>query len=101
MSVTTKGRTYDELRAEHRWNVPVRYNIAADVCDKHPRDKLAMVWESFDGSYREFAPSSSTTFTSSGRESSASSNRSSGTRRVISRSSQARSACPSACAASS
>ena len=30
-----------------------RYNLAADVCDKHPRDKPAMVWESFDGSYRE------------------------------------------------
>ena len=32
--------------------MPERYNIAADVCDKHPRDKLAMVWESFDGSTR-------------------------------------------------
>src|SRR5204863_100471 len=27
----------------------------ADACDKHPRDKPAMVWESFDGSYREVA----------------------------------------------
>ena len=27
---------YDELRAAHRWDVPERYNIAADVCDKHP-----------------------------------------------------------------
>ncbi len=35
--------------------MPERYNIAADVCDKHPRDKLAMVWESFDGTYREVA----------------------------------------------
>jgi acetyl-CoA synthetase len=33
--------------------VPVRYNTASDVCDKHPRDKLAMAWESFDGSYRQ------------------------------------------------
>ncbi|HEV7134287.1 MAG TPA: AMP-binding protein [Gaiellaceae bacterium] len=47
--------SYEQLRAEHRWEVPARYNIAADVCDKHPRDKLAMVWESFDGSYRELA----------------------------------------------
>jgi acetyl-CoA synthetase len=45
--------SYEQLRAAHRWNVPARYNIASDVCDKHPRDKLAMVWESFDGSYRE------------------------------------------------
>ena len=36
---------YEEMRAEHRWEVPERYNIAVDVCDKHPRDKLAMVWE--------------------------------------------------------
>ena len=43
---------YDELCASHRWEVPERYNIAADVCDKHPRDKRAMVWESFDGSAR-------------------------------------------------
>ncbi len=44
---------YDELRASHRWEVPGRYNIAADVCDKHARENPAMVWESFDGSYRE------------------------------------------------
>src|SRR5215218_1790481 len=45
--------SYEQACAEHRWDVPARYNIASDVCDKHPRDKLAMVWESFDGSYRE------------------------------------------------
>src|SRR6266850_7787025 len=45
--------SYEELRASHRWNVPPRYNIAADVCDKHPRDKPAMIWESFDGTVRE------------------------------------------------
>jgi acetyl-CoA synthetase len=47
--------SYEQLCAAHRWEVPARYNIASDVCDKHPRDKLAMVWESFDGSYRELA----------------------------------------------
>src|SRR5438046_9376027 len=45
--------TYEELCASHRWDVPPRYNIAADVCDKHPRDKQAMIWESFDGTTRE------------------------------------------------
>src|SRR5512133_2190889 len=45
--------SYEQVCAAHRWDVPARYNIAYDVCDKHPRDKLAMVWESFDGSYRE------------------------------------------------
>jgi acetyl-CoA synthetase len=44
---------YEDLCASHSWDVPPRYNIAADVCDKHPREKLAMVWESFDGSSRE------------------------------------------------
>jgi acetyl-CoA synthetase len=47
--------SYEQVCREHRWDVPARYNIASDVCDKHPRDKLAMVWESFDGSYRELA----------------------------------------------
>src|SRR5215213_9731628 len=45
--------SYDEVRAAHEWRVPERYNIAADVCDKHPRDKLAMVHERFDGAQRE------------------------------------------------
>ena len=45
--------SYEEVRASHRWDVPARYNIAADVCDKHPRDKPAMIWESFDGTTRE------------------------------------------------
>ncbi|MBJ7330944.1 MAG: AMP-binding protein [Solirubrobacteraceae bacterium] len=41
--------TYEQARADHEWVVPERYNIAQDVCDKHPRDKLAMVFERFDG----------------------------------------------------
>ncbi len=44
---------YEEICAEHAWRVPDRYNIAADVCDKHPRDKLAMIHERFDGERRE------------------------------------------------
>jgi acetyl-CoA synthetase len=47
--------SYDEICAAHRWVVPPRYNIAADVCDKHPRDKPAMLWESFDGTQRDVA----------------------------------------------
>jgi acetyl-CoA synthetase len=45
--------SYEEACAAHSWRVPDRYNIAADVCDKHPRDKLAMVHEHFDGTVRE------------------------------------------------
>src|SRR5438477_4409100 len=44
---------YTQMCATHRWEVPASYNIAADVCDKHPRDKPAMVWESYDGSRRD------------------------------------------------
>ena len=27
--------SYEEMCAQHRWEVPERYNIARDVCDKH------------------------------------------------------------------
>jgi acetyl-CoA synthetase len=49
---TLTARSYEEACAQHRWQVPERYNIAADVCDKHPRDKLAMVWEDWRGAER-------------------------------------------------
>jgi acetyl-CoA synthetase len=45
--------SYEEACAQHRWEVPERYNIAHDVCDKHPREQQAMVWERFDGARRE------------------------------------------------
>jgi acetyl-CoA synthetase len=45
--------SYEELCDSHRWEVPERYNIAADVCDKHAREQLAMVWEGYDGARRE------------------------------------------------
>lgn len=44
---------YDEACRTHRWDVPERYNIATDVCDKHPRDKLALIHERYDGEVRE------------------------------------------------
>src|SRR3979490_2864252 len=44
---------YEQLLREHRWEVPERYNIAADVCDRHPADALAMVHEHHDGLVRE------------------------------------------------
>jgi acetyl-CoA synthetase len=44
--------SYEEMCAAHRWEVPERYNIARDVCDKHERDRLAMVWEDWRGEER-------------------------------------------------
>ena len=35
---------YHAMCDRHTWDVPERYNIAHDVCDKHERDRLAMVW---------------------------------------------------------
>ena len=52
--MTLAGRErYERLCREHRWEVPARYNIAADVCDRHPADALAMVHERHDGFVRE------------------------------------------------
>jgi len=45
--------SYEAACATHRWVVPERYNIAADVCDRHPREKLAMVHEHWAGEVRE------------------------------------------------
>ena len=51
--VRMSAMTYEQLCAGHRWEVPERFNIAADVCDQHPREKLAMIHEHFDGATRE------------------------------------------------
>src|SRR3954468_18867998 len=45
--------SYEEMRAQHEWHVPERYNIATDVCDKHDRDRLAMIWEDWRGNERK------------------------------------------------
>src|SRR3954467_12376534 len=50
---TTSIASHEEAVAQHEWRVPERYNIAEDVCDKHPADKLAMVHEDFRGTVRE------------------------------------------------
>ncbi|MDP9293492.1 MAG: AMP-binding protein, partial [Actinomycetota bacterium] len=53
MSIASHFSSYEEAVAAHRWNVPERYNIAVDVCDKHPPGKLAMIHEDFAGAVRE------------------------------------------------
>jgi acetyl-CoA synthetase len=40
---------YEEMRATFRWEVPERYNIAADVLDKHEPSRPAMYWEDWQG----------------------------------------------------
>jgi acetyl-CoA synthetase len=53
MSSITTISSYEEACERHRWNVPRQYNIASDVCDRHPRDKLAMIHEDYTGHLRE------------------------------------------------
>jgi acetyl-CoA synthetase len=43
---------YEEMRSGFRWEVPERYNIAADVLDKHDPSRPAMYWEDWQGSER-------------------------------------------------
>ena len=52
MTITEQITSYEQARAEHRWAVPEHYNIAVDVCDRHPREKLAMVHEDSKGNVR-------------------------------------------------
>src|SRR5215212_8664073 len=53
MSIASQFSTYEDAVAAHEWRVPERYNIAADVCDKHPSSKLAMIHEDVEGNVRE------------------------------------------------
>ncbi len=55
MSSTTTFSSYEQACEQHRWEVPERYNIAVDVCDRHPRDKLAMIHEDFRGRIQEIS----------------------------------------------
>ncbi len=43
--------TYEQLYTSFRWNIPARYNIAADVWDRHAADpsKIALIGERADG----------------------------------------------------
>lgn len=43
---------YDEMRRTFRWEVPERYNIAADVVDRHDPALPAMYWEDWTGAER-------------------------------------------------
>ncbi|MBS1679756.1 MAG: AMP-binding protein [Actinobacteria bacterium] len=41
------------MRSGHRWEVPASYNLAADICDRHPADALALIHEHHDGTVRD------------------------------------------------
>ena len=48
--------TFDETRERFRWNVPRRYNIGVDVCDRHVGigDRVAVYVENAQGAERTF-----------------------------------------------
>ena len=47
-----KPLSYEDMVAGFKWDVPDRYNIATDTVDKHEDDRLAMVWEDWQGNER-------------------------------------------------
>ncbi len=51
--MSTAADRYDELYAGYQWQVPSRYNLAADVCDARDPGALAMVHEHHEGAVRE------------------------------------------------
>lgn len=38
---------------QEEWSVPARYNMAVDVADRHPRDRLALIFEDHAGAHEE------------------------------------------------
>ena len=53
----TRAATFDEIHRAFRWNLPERYNIARDVCDRHAADpaRTALIHERGDGSVAHYS----------------------------------------------
>ncbi len=48
--MTIGRRSYEEIRANFRWQIPAQFNIAEAVCDRHVGgNKTALVFETADG----------------------------------------------------
>ncbi|HLJ65449.1 MAG TPA: AMP-binding protein [Stellaceae bacterium] len=52
-----RAASYDEIYRSFRWQIPERYNIAWDVCDRHAQDPhaLALIHERPDGSVDRYS----------------------------------------------
>src|SRR5690349_9019564 len=48
------GFSYDEAMRRFRWPKPERFNIGRAVCERHPRETLALIVENIDGSIRNW-----------------------------------------------
>ncbi|MBM3647594.1 MAG: AMP-binding protein [Alphaproteobacteria bacterium] len=49
-----RGLSYDEAMRQFRWPEPERFNIGRAVCERHPREALALIVEAADGSVRHW-----------------------------------------------
>ena len=51
------ARDYDELRARFAWQVPARYNIGVDACDRWAEDpdRIALIHKQADGAVRRYS----------------------------------------------
>jgi acetyl-CoA synthetase len=54
--LTARRGTYQEVYDAFQWRIPARYNIAADVCDRHAADpsKIALIHERADGAIQTY-----------------------------------------------
>ena len=54
--IETPNLSFDRIRERFRWNVPRRYNIGVDVCDRHTDvgDRVALYLEDAAGAERTF-----------------------------------------------
>lgn len=50
---TYRPGSYEDMVSSFKWDVPDRYNIAADVVDKHDPGRVAMLWEDYRGTERK------------------------------------------------
>jgi acetyl-CoA synthetase len=49
-----RGVPYDEAMRQFRWPRPDKFNIGRAVCERHPREALALIVESSDGAVRNW-----------------------------------------------
>ncbi|MDF3074891.1 MAG: AMP-dependent synthetase [Alphaproteobacteria bacterium] len=48
------GNTYEEVYKKFRWEIPERYNIAREVCDRHDTGRLALIFDDDRGNVQRF-----------------------------------------------
>jgi len=50
-----RSNTYDEAYRSFRWDIPERYNIAGDVCDRHAdSDAVALIHDRSNGEVHHY-----------------------------------------------